>query len=142
MSQAVLISIKPKWCDKIASGEKTIEVRKTRPKELPFKCYIYETKKDGGRGKVIGEFFCFEIRDIFALPPASMLKKSCLSEYEALMYFRGKKGFCWYIHNLKIYDEPKELGEFDRIDYAHLPISRWSIERPPQSWCYVEELIE
>ena len=45
MSQAVLISIRPKWCEKIISGEKTIEVRKTRPKmNLPFKCYIYCTQ--------------------------------------------------------------------------------------------------
>ena len=40
--QSVLISIRPQWCAKIANGEKTIEVRKSRPKlETPFKCYIY-----------------------------------------------------------------------------------------------------
>ena len=45
MSKAVLISIRPKWCEKIVSGEKSIEVRKTRPKlKLPFKCYIYCSK--------------------------------------------------------------------------------------------------
>jgi len=45
MSKAVLISIRPEWVEKIASGEKTVEVRKTRPKlETPFKCYIYCTK--------------------------------------------------------------------------------------------------
>lgn len=45
MSKAVLISIRPKWCEKIISGEKTIEVRKTRPKmDTPFKCYIYCTQ--------------------------------------------------------------------------------------------------
>ena len=44
MSKAVLISIRPKWVERIANGEKTIEVRKTRPKlETPFKCYIYCT---------------------------------------------------------------------------------------------------
>lgn len=44
MAKAVLLSIRPKWCEKIASGEKTIEVRKTRPKmNTPFKCYIYCT---------------------------------------------------------------------------------------------------
>ena len=44
MSKAVLISIRPKWCQKIVSGEKTIEVRKTKPKlETPFKCSIYCT---------------------------------------------------------------------------------------------------
>ena len=47
MSRAVLISIRPKWCEKIANGEKTIEVRKTRPKlETPFKVYIYCTKAE------------------------------------------------------------------------------------------------
>ena len=44
MKKAVLISIRPQWCQKIASGEKTIEVRKNRPKLAPpFKCYIYCT---------------------------------------------------------------------------------------------------
>lgn len=43
--KSVILSIKPKWCELIASGQKTVEVRKTRPKiETPFKCYIYETK--------------------------------------------------------------------------------------------------
>lgn len=42
MSKAVLISIRPKWVEKIVNGEKTIEVRKTKPKlQTPFKCYIY-----------------------------------------------------------------------------------------------------
>lgn len=42
--KAVLISIRPKWMEKIVRGEKTLEVRKTRPKlETPFKCYIYCT---------------------------------------------------------------------------------------------------
>lgn len=78
MSKAVLISINPKWCKLIASGKKTVEVRKTHPKlETPFKCYIYCTKdntdyvpsriwwkadKTGFQhilnGKVIGEFVC------------------------------------------------------------------------------------
>lgn len=41
----VLISIRPEWIAKIAAGEKTVEVRKSRPKqEPPFKCYIYCTK--------------------------------------------------------------------------------------------------
>ena len=43
--KSVLISIQPKWCEKIASGEKTVEVRKTRPKlNPPFKVYIYCTQ--------------------------------------------------------------------------------------------------
>lgn len=43
--KSVLISIRPKWCELIASGKKTVEVRKTRPKlKPPFTCYIYCTK--------------------------------------------------------------------------------------------------
>ena len=43
--KSVLISIKPKWCELIASGKKTIEIRKTKPRtDTPFKCYIYCTK--------------------------------------------------------------------------------------------------
>lgn len=42
--KSVLISTRPKWCELIASGEKTIEARKTAPKEVPFKGYIYPTR--------------------------------------------------------------------------------------------------
>ena len=76
--KAVLISIQPKWCELIASGKKTVEVRKTKPKlETPFKCYIYCTQgklADLGvigneiyqkRGKVIGEFVCDKIDTYF-----------------------------------------------------------------------------
>lgn len=58
MSKAVMLSIRPEWCEKIASGEKTIEVRKTRPKKLknPFKCYIYCTQgRDARRLRELGE---------------------------------------------------------------------------------------
>ena len=76
----VLISIQPKWCELIASGKKTVEVRKTRPKiDTPFKVYIYETKVYDtlfgkgkpkklcvGGGKVIGEFVCKDIEEFQA----------------------------------------------------------------------------
>ena len=84
MSKAVMLSIRPKWAEKIANGEKTSEVRKTRPRlDTPFKCYIYCTMQGcndffrvdlGGdvakwnrgkwadrKGKVIGEFICDRI---------------------------------------------------------------------------------
>ena len=41
MSKAILISIKPKYVAKILNGEKTIEIRKTMPKDLPIDVYIY-----------------------------------------------------------------------------------------------------
>lgn len=43
--KSILQSINPKYCELIASGKKTIEVRKTKPKfPTPFKVYIYCTK--------------------------------------------------------------------------------------------------
>lgn len=42
--KSVLISTRPQWCEKIASRRKPIEVRKSAPKELPFKAYIYATR--------------------------------------------------------------------------------------------------
>ena len=42
--KSVLLSIKPKYCELIVNGKKTVEVRKIKPKiETPFKCYIYCT---------------------------------------------------------------------------------------------------
>lgn len=44
---AVLLSIRPEWCQKIFRGEKTMEIRKSFPKDFqgqPFKCFIYCTK--------------------------------------------------------------------------------------------------
>lgn len=39
--KSVLIVIRTQWVNKIVSGKKTIEVRKSAPKEVPFKAYIY-----------------------------------------------------------------------------------------------------
>ena len=108
--KAVMISIKPKWTEKIAKGEKTIEVRKTAPKEVPFKAYIYCTKEKkqddiiwagifGDRGKwngrVIGEFICDRIEMVNAkcsdygidLFYHDCLTNGCLTEREIEKYF-------------------------------------------------------
>lgn len=136
--KAVLMSIKPKWCELIASGKKTVEVRKTNPKiETPFKVYIYETQgrtetpwidEDGhhifkGRGQVIGEFVCDYIdyvRNYGDAVDYYDCKASCLSADEIIAYATDKNGdfvytYGWHISDLVIYDEPKELSEFKRI---------------------------
>ena len=120
--KSVLISIQPKWCELIASGKKTVEVRKTKPKlETPFKCYIYRTKGFlrhlcGGEwwnmpvgGEVIGEFVC----DIIANCLDINMDVTCLTVPEWLEYTKGHKGnvWGWHISDLVIYDKPKELSE-------------------------------
>lgn len=175
MSKAVLISIRPKWCEKIVNGEKTIEVRKTYPKlQTPFKCYIYCTmdhpyisvscgKLDNlnyrtntvGRcnGKIIGEFTCDRIYELAPLnhAPDDVEQQACLTREEIVNYLKGT-GYGWHISDLRIYDTPRELSEFQRAtnpcDSCHAEYT-WEctdckkfggdIKRPPQSWCYVEE---
>lgn len=181
MSKAVLISIRPKWCEKIVSGEKSIEVRKTRPKlKMPFKCYVYCTQDKHlafmqnqastnliacmdagtaipvggvvGNGKVIGEFTCDRIYELAPLnhAPDNVEQQACLTREEIVRYLKGV-GYGWHISDLKIYDTPRELSEFERPYECDGCDARWASEcnachdngklkRPPQSWGYVEEL--
>ena len=145
MSKAVMLSIRPKWCEKIVNGEKTIEIRKTRPKlQTPFKCYIYCTMDHPyisvscgeldklnyrtntvGRcnGKVIGEFTCERIAPItydggrlWCPTNAAFSPATCLTQSEIIAYI-GDKGRCygWHMSDLRIYDTPKELSEFKTL---------------------------
>ena len=124
--KAVLISIKPKWCDLIRRGRKTVEVRKTCPKlEVPFKVYIYETM-DGGRGSglVFGEFVCNGF-DVFrpigkgiSIKRFPALYESCLTLDEIVKYAQGEPVYGWQISQLKLYEEPLKLEDFSRHGFC------------------------
>lgn len=134
-------------------------------------------------GTVIGEFTCDRIYGLAPLnhAPDDVEQQACLTREEIVRYLKGV-GYGWHISDLKIYDKPKELGDFwsynealhKRYDAetdfccydaaneygealtdcgdAYNDIlncyrcwNEWSgwchrIKRPPQSWCYVEEL--
>lgn len=197
--KSVLISTRPKWCEKICHEigkeeagkpiyEKRIEVRKTAPKEVPFKAYIYETKESKMRylndrfnsflknkshytdmGKVIGEFICDKVYSIknqgnsFVVENEEqgvtneIARQSCLDYDDMVGYLGNKDGYGLHITALKIYDKPKELSEF-RSPCSRKQCASWCkdmkldghlnclnrdkrfLTRPPQSWCYVEEL--
>ena len=182
MNKAIMLSIAPKWCELIASGKKTIEVRKTRPAiDTPFKCYIYCTntrpylvwgdvfrgnwetefthlvgygRKEAERiwdvfnGRVMGEFVCDDIEKLTYNfdgygdewhewnDEYVDYKDMCLSEKELEDYLGANNGYGWHISDLKIYDKPKDLGEFFKDIYGKLV----PLKRPFQSWGYVEEL--
>lgn len=126
-------------------------------------------------GKVIGEFVCDRIDTIrkrgiddnfdycyLSLdkwgnddiePEITAVKNSCVLKDDLNDYGKNSRMlYGWHISNLKIYDEPKELGEFKKINrecwYADLGLAKRDcskcrnegcfISRPPQSWCYVE----
>ncbi len=168
MSKAVLISIRPKWCEKIANGEKTIEVRKTRPKlDTPFKCYIYCTlpkyphedfittsypmPQFYGGGKVVGEFTCDRIDEydddtIFSFRHEDYarwndfgLDRACMHPEDFQNYADGKWLYGWHISDLKIYDKPRDLSRFTGLRDTRFGAAPYDIKRAPRSWCYVEE---
>ena len=180
-------------CERIVRGEQTVKVCKTAPKETPFKVYIYCTKKkpnmvskiiDGCftiyNGYIIGEFICDKVEDIYPeygyLDACCeggdyyILDKCCLSRKELIDYGKSSKKsypmlYGLHISELKIYDEPKELGKFSKYGYKYLggccvnhncknyvcngyyqppecKIDGCFFKRPPSSWCYVEESVK
>lgn len=207
MSKSILQSIKPQYCELIASGKKTIEVRKTKPKlDVPFKVYVYETAgryktsfettnpcisvpnggkikpiQNGyrveyfarGKGKVIGEYVCDEIQEFtfddfwnYYISDDDLVL-TCLTQEELFEYGNGKTLYGYHISDLKIYDKPRELSEFEILckeydkdnpdcescDYQSATCDCDTppqfdckcnglkpITRPPQSFCYVEEV--
>lgn len=187
--KSVLISIKPKYCKMIASGEKTLEIRKSKPKiSTPFKCYIYCTAGYGrntfnvpvsaeqiarhyaetgsmvclnspvGNGKVIGEFVCDRVyqyttgnlTDGMDITTWDVTRMSCLTYEDIRSYENSAEPkenclymvglYCWHISNLKIYEQPKKVSEFVGIKQMRDGFELRVLERPPQSWCYVEEV--
>lgn len=163
--KSVLISIRPERCELIASGEKTVEVRKTKPKlDTSFKVYIYCTKDEPlyhsgekfwcktagefGNGKVIGEFICRNIDEyapveahtgaIYWLDDRSFESTGFENLEDLCEYGNGKQLYGWNISELVIYDQPKKLSAFRHCgaNYHYNPL----VTKAPQSWCYVEEV--
>jgi len=177
--KSILLSVRPEWTKKILNGEKTIEIRKTAPKcKLPAIVYIYET---GGAG-VVGEFTLNEVDEFFLKGSGIKIKYSCrlrfqddsLEKITCLPYDRlksylgDKKGYAWFIDDIRIYDKPKPLDsnrflfhtqckcyetgcndgncpyyqepsyEYGEIDFDCE--GHKPLTKAPQSWCYVEEL--
>lgn len=142
MNKGVLISIQPKWCAKIASGHKTVEIRKTKPVLAPpFKVYIYCTKPNTTdpheylethsgehiykcNGKVFAEFVCDEVQTVLQCNSGWVAENACLSQREFFEYLGipqgthggyDKKAYAWHISDLIIYDKPRDLSEFRTI---------------------------
>lgn len=131
--KSVLISIQPKWCELIASGKKTVEVRKTKPNlATPFKCYIYCTKGFkpntrysyktwAGYSKVIGEFVCDSITEWRGDPQSKgyfitmdELALTQLTYGQLHEYGKGQTLYGWHISDLVIYDAPRDLKNYQQ----------------------------
>ncbi len=151
--KSVLFSINKPHTDHIRLLLKKVELRTKPPKiDGVYKGFIYETKKYGGCGKVIGEFTAYNENTyrICMGVPAHLAIEGWLSTADILKYSdNGKKDITAIsISDLIIYKVPKELSEFSNASSRLTPNPNtedgfppvWSgITRPPQSWCYVEK---
>lgn len=161
----IMQSNKPKWCELIISGAKTIEVRKTRPKcETPFKVDIYCTndrkimlersnydksiylngniyypyKMDCSlNGKVIGEYICDAVQGY-----------PYVDEYGYIPYYNIDKSelekTCLTKYEFENYGYDKTLygWHISNLKIYDTPkdIREFGLKRPPQSWCYVRRI--
>lgn len=111
---------------------------------------------------VIGEFICDKVTPLVPLGLRGFevldetLKAMCLTTNDLNVYGGLKTLYAWHISDLKIYDTPKKLSEFrvpcrtscencknplyynGRCEEDNVKI----LTRPPESWCYVQELEE
>ena len=119
-----LFSIKPEYVDKIFSGEKGYEYRKTIFKSSVSKVVVYCTKPVG---KIVGEFDVEEVLE--GCPKSIWDRTSCSSGVRKSFYqkyFEGRnKGYAIRIGKKMLYDkavDPSEIfGSF----------------APPQSFRYM-----
>lgn len=141
--KAILLSIKPEWAEKIYTGEKTIEWRKSRPRidrnNRRMRVYIYETapvKRITGHFTLRG---CYGL-DLRCIPTnmadcfmAGDMQRRGRVPHEDLVKYQGKSRciYGWSVDRQRgvvKYNVPYRLDDFD-------------LKRPPQSWQYVEDIV-
>lgn len=137
MKQYVL-SVRPGWARLILNGDKLADVRLTRPKEPVHEdtvVWLYETKRDGGRGRIVGRCRVPEIRGLNIYKDAARreayARLSCLSGEQLEAYQTGHRFlYFWLI------EEARELSEEETPTLAEL-----GVKCPPVSWCSVKDLL-
>lgn len=155
---AGLISINKPHTDNIFSGDKGLEWRKSPlPEDL---YYVYETKNKGGCGMVIGEMRIVGSKAVDTSGPLEvcLVNDGCVHPVALKKYANNGVIYANFIKGAMRYDKPKELAEFwsaDKCPYASKDGCTYeyhcfragktkrcgsTLQRPPQSWCRVEEL--
>lgn len=118
----VILSLHQKWWQKMVTGEKVLELRKTKPRcTAPFRVLVYVT---GGVG-IAGEFVCPEVLEIKNFREAE--RKSMVPARDIHNYATGgrSKVYGWGVSAVREYEKP-------------LPLATLGIKRAPQSWQYIK----
>lgn len=123
-------------------------------------------------GKVVAEFTLNKVQEfvVGSFGCDDLEKPACMNYKQMIDYFYKpeelgkviKRGYAWHISDLKIYDKPRELGEFRKLCKEYEDGDCWGCDfleysrgidweeqeclcdglKPlttaPQSWCYME----
>ena len=131
----IIATIKPFYLNEIRRGHKTMEVRKTAPKEWPVRVLLCES---GSGGQVKAEFtmkmpfMSYKWAFLEEVESAKMMAdRACLSIKEVLDYYGDRDYlYFWSISDMVDYCSTK--------GYHVRNISEFGLKRPPQSWQYVK----
>lgn len=93
--------------------------------ELDFRDEYYVKNCPPLNGKVVASFILNKVEEIIMRKICgewevygsengqdSLIQKSCLTQKEIFRYLKGNNGYAWHIDDLKIFEEPKELGDY------------------------------
>lgn len=163
----VMISIQPHWCNKIVSGEKTVEIRKTAPQGFgTFKVYVYATRpkktlleiiRDGDEnyGEVyhgkpvflttnkgyIGSMWGRFQKVIGEFTCDAVEDLGNLFEGEPTYHLPYNGECCLTEKELEKYGKGKRLYGWHISNFVFYKepreLAEFGLKRPPQSWVYV-----
>lgn len=141
----ILMSIRARYAALILSGRKTLEIRKTAPKgpreRCEFTVLLYESKREGGRGLIVGSFVCRSIRPVTKAEVREVCRRACLNRDELQAYAErpqrfaeaenstpthGGKIYAWSVETPVTFEQPVLLQEV-------------GVSCPPQSWRKLRE---
>lgn len=141
----ILMSIRARYAALILSGRKTLEIRKTAPKGLresaEITVLLYESKREGGKGAIVGRFLCRNIFPVTKMKVDEVCRHACLSR-EALQAYAerqqripgaesstavpGGKIYAWSVEAPVTFEQP-------------IPLQEVGVSCPPQSWRKLRE---
>lgn len=141
----ILMSIRARYAALILSGQKTLEIRKTAPKGLresaEITVLLYESKREGGRGAIVGSFVCRSIRPVTMREVREVCRRACLNREELMAYAErpqrksgekrstaapGEKIYAWNVEDPVNFEQPMLLQQV-------------GVSCPPQSWRKLRE---
>lgn len=129
----IIMSIRAPFAALILQGKKTLEIRKSAPKAIregPLCVLLYESKREGGRGKIVVWFTCRGICRLWGESEREVCEKACLESWQLRRYASESRRdvaqlYAWQVEDVTELAEP-------------VPLTKAAAACPPQSWCTLD----